>query len=540
MPDNRREYFYISPPRKLKLFVKKNDGTKFKERIFIQICKTKKKFPKKFIPYDEHFLKILESKLSSENVAGIVNISNDGEKERIDIISEILEKKGGYDEAEAILKRKRMRQLYTRSPFELALVFCLKYNDANNNDKYNLDDFIRLLKKMKIGINSAGTAKKMPDTLAELRKVILENTSLNEKNTRETVRYTQSISSMLNDVNYSSRKDAEIVLRRILDEKISLMVNAQESIRYYLCKYIYHILSSQIIEMQKIIFELRGKKENYITDYLTDMRNKSCNVFSYRYRITCNEKFDECIFGSSFTSMNPFQFVLYLTGDTLMLKGLDIRDKTYLLSDTEPAKKADAEFYKNFNESVLSCFKDYSIDYKKLFSLVFYENSMMSVSDKEKESFMKSLLTGESDLSRTALIWFLMNARASLENNSTLTDYNGKDKEDYLLFYKDYDEIDFSRVNYILRSVGYYPLSVDNPDADFEKIKESSNISAESMIEQLYGLILRSDIDDIDKNSALIEALTTYYENNDIFDYDIINLKARSSYHRPDELRKRQ
>jgi len=500
------------------------------------------------VPYDEIFLEILESQLSPEKAASITDIGNSKEKERISIIAEILEKKGGYKEATDMLEKHKMRKLYTRSPFEFALAFCLRYNDTDNNDKYDIDHFIRLLKRLNIGINSAGVARKMPNTLGELRDVILKNTFLNQKNFRETVRYTQNISDLLDDINYRKRKDAEKILKKILEERIVLMCNAQESIRYYLCKYIYHIISNQLIEMQRIVSDLRGKTHSYILSYFNDMRD-DVNVFSYQYQITCNQMFDKYVLGDTSLSMTSRQLVLYLTSHTLMLTKLGIRDKTYLLGEELPTEPDHAIFYRNFNDSVLSCFQNYIIDYQKVFSLIFYQssNNMISsqdtnryISDKEKKQFIEALLTGEADISRNALIFFLMNARATLGNSSNLINYKGTDKEEFLLFNEDYDELDFSRINYIIRAAGYPPLSIDDNNMDIRQLIKRENISAEDVIERIYGMILSADIEDTDKISDLIEALILYYEDNDTFSYDIVNLKAREFYHRTDELRRTQ
>lgn len=499
------------------------------------------------ITYDEFFLEILEEQLTPENVSRITDIGNSKEKDRIHLIAEVLVRRGGYNETSDILKEQKMRRLYTRSPFEFALVFCLKYNDTENDDKYDLDEFIRLLTRLNIGVNAAGIARKMPSTLSELRDVILKNTVINKENHRETIRYTQNISYSLNNINYSNREDAEKDLQRLLNEKIALMCNAQESIRYYLCKYIYHIICDQLIEMQKIVADLRESSQDYIVKYFEQMKDLSVNIFSFPYQITCSQEFDDYISGKLSSSMTDRQLILYLTSKALLLTRIGLRDKTYLLGNDPPEDSNNAEFYHKFNDAILLCFQNEAIDYEKVFSLIFYQssNNMISsknknkhISDKEKKKFMESLLTGEADISRNALLFFLMNARATLGNNDNLTNYSGTDKEGFLLFNKDYDELDLGRINYILETAGYTPLSIEDADTTIDELTNQNNLSEEDIIEQLYSLAIAADIEETERISDLIEALISYYENNDIFDYDIVCLKARKSYHRTTELRR--
>ena len=87
-----------------------------------------------------------------EEFAEYLRIDNNIEMDRFDLIMSMLEQGKGYQETEKLLHDRNMRSLYPRSISEFVLIYCLNYNDYNDQ-KYNITKYRTLLARIKVAIN---------------------------------------------------------------------------------------------------------------------------------------------------------------------------------------------------------------------------------------------------------------------------------------------------------------------------------------------------------------------------------------------------
>ena len=472
---------------------------------------------------------------TQENISAYLNIGNHIEIERLELIMYMLRRRKGYQETSEALQYNNMRTLYPRTISEFVLIYCLQYNDQNANNRYNLTRFNNLLRRIKNFINYNDVTTPMPRTLAELRTIIDNNTEVIDNN-RETLNETILVRKELERIDYKS-DNSEEQLENLASQYYSSLVNAHEITRYYVAKYLYFVICEQLIEMQKIIFDLReryarGSDKSEAIEYLKNLSNETSiseKLCSYLYRFSGDP--DLSMILRFYPCDNIDTLIREETGlsfDKCILRALcrnhvlfsetALRDKTFLLQPNEPKTNEDNKiYYRNFSDNIISLYESKKIDYAKLFSYVFYvsEDMVSKISTKKREAFMTDILTGNANISRNALIWFLVSCRSAI-NCDTLKSYNGNDYDLLLEFDELSDGLSFSVINHIMSRIGY-PQFVCNEDNDearnqmIEKLRNKEPISVD--LDKIMGRAFYQNMNNNTLINDMINALTDYYED---------------------------
>ena len=135
------------------------------------------------------------------------------------------------------------------------------------------------------------------------------------------------------------------------------------------------------------------------------------------------------------------------------IKFSKLEEKTYIFkSEGDFEGKKDSKLMHDITrediESIqLSDFYGYRIDMKAVFDVLFDSFLANKVERKQIEKYINGILKGERDISRSILIWSLLNARLLLNNPDTFSDMD--------LHWKESDYLDVERVNKILDSAGF-------------------------------------------------------------------------------------
>jgi len=509
-----------------------------------------------------------------EKFAEYLRIDNNIEMDRFDLIMSMLEQGKGYQETEKLLHDRNMRSLYPRSISEFVLIYCLNYNDYNDQ-KYNITKYRTLLARIKVAINYPKIVhpQPMPKTLKGLRKIINDN--VNKKRDDKTLERTIFVKRKLEEIDYTSVHTEE-KLEELAHTFCSIMVNAHESTRYYIAKYLYWVICCQLIEMQQVVFYLRknyssGSDKSTMIKYLqelTETTSISERYCSYLYRLSgdqdielifdCypDEKLDTRISQKTANSEKKgltFEKCLMraFCRNHVLFKDTSLREKTFLLHPDRPEfhpkqapknetpeqatkrqekeQKAQEkiqkqqELYDGFSNNIISLFESRNIDYSKLFSYVFYlsENMLQSIDTQQRKNFMTAILRGKANISRNTFICFLISCRSAIDCD-VLDGYQGSNKENLIGFNKITDGLSLSTVNHIMERVGYPTFQVKD-DIHEEDIRAdiaarfSNQEYVHINLDNAIGFSFYQKLNDQTIIRDLINSITDYYEDHGTF-----------------------
>ena len=464
------------------------------------------------------------------------------EIKRIKIFREALDARLSTSEVAKRLAEEKLRGIYERNPVELVLKFCFDSNGCENAFcTYGYKEFLKLWKKLgykksagiaEIGCETVG--KQRVVTLGKLREYVLMASKPSVGGvSAKTASVTLNIKSEAGELDPSS-PDAEEKLCELLTRLSETLSESCESARYYFAKYAYYVICHQITELKELLtlysdmtpqqalnmISARGAQSHpgsvtagvysdvEIEEFLHGENNKQLGRELLRASLN-----NLALRGTSAyrESLSPL-FVSPDDGKYLALSEA-VREKTYILAGgAEPKKHEDCK--KIIEKLKISDFYGFAVDFGKLYKLLFASVLPEDESSKDYgKKYVTGILEGKYDMSRSAMMLYLLSVKASLFNVSALID----DPESPF----DRDSVlTLTRVNEVLDRMGYV------------NVGDNDSSAQESALDNLYYELFTADTD----NGAVIEALKgrleefsdTYGYNPLPFEIAVISAKERS------------
>lgn len=433
------------------------------------------------------------------------------EEQRILIFRDALQQRKGELWVSKELKAKRLRAIYTRNPIELVILYCLQSNDTNGAFKtYDLNGFIKLVKSLP----KIAPPEEDLTTFGHLHDYVERHNAfrdfIDDDERRSLPAITQKIKKEIDGLDKTS-PSAEGRFIDIYHQHLMYLVNTSSSIQYYVSKYIYYILCAQILEFKEILSMFsENTPEKALHLILEDKEHYS--QWTLAGKIAFDEKVESSVENddnslqiskillSSLTKYFPLYGKLQSRADSVsplfvhmsdsnkdagtkrVISFAQLKDETFIFESSSnfANKKLHIEKEKAINALTISDFYGFRIDYNQLYGILFetisgaknyvLEDESIEVAEKEKSEqkiqskFLRSIVGGTMDVSRSALLMLLASAKSVIDSTDLLL------TGDYSILRKDI--LDLDRVNYILNRVGYVDLSDDDDELSFDSIYE--------------------------------------------------------------------
>lgn len=451
------------------LNLKNNREDEFNEGLIIEVS---------------HWLKTLndETDVLEANVKSIMSSTDlSKEEKRICILLSSLKHGKGLTEVTTILQTCGMRELYVRNLFEFVLHYCFSANEKGN--RYTVGEFNKLYSKCAKLIDASFKANRTTfekndkaPTLRELDQLVAKNTTLSNDNMMYlTNNVTENVLSALKKVECieSSTDDIVVRLAEAFSEKF---VDGCEITRYYFAKYLAYIVKSQIKEFKEILLD-------FTTMTIQEAYEKYSNL-NIGNVISLRETFSYSINKlHGFTkAKEPTQLkkdILQQLIDSFVLYGSNPYKKSKLMT-TLAQFKDNIRVFKNEDEEIaqlrenvaklsLEDFYDYKINMNELYNIIFervisvdYENDWRGIDESLADEFMKGVLKGQCDLSRSAFMFFLSNASQILRASNM---YDCDESNDLGISFRYEDILNKRRFEKIIPRCHFAPVGAYATDA---------------------------------------------------------------------------
>lgn len=439
--------------------------------------------------------------------------NHSSEEQRIIIFREALTSKQGKTWVLNRLKEQQLRAIYTRNPIEFALSYCLQCNETENAYKtYDLDGFIKL-------VNSLPKVAPPNDkiiTFGDLKEYVERNYDPQQSDNKDNhtlPAITIQIQKDVDNIDKTS-SSAESDFIKLYHKHYLNMVTASNSIRFYVSEYIYYVLCAQILEFKEILIQFANNTPSKILEYFDDY-----NEFS-RWTIAGSMAYDKEIENavhninddplqvskllvSSLVKYFPLYGKLQLPVDEVsplfihtskekddktgnvkiksqrVISLSELRDETSIFESSSNVadKESHLEKLNAIHSLELTDFLGYKIDYNQLYNLLVEHFCCEHIEDHEdiddglclleskdslkknsKSVFLRSVVSGTMDVSRSALLIILAGAKATIESTDLLL------AGQHSILKKDI--LDKERVNSVLNRVGYVDLGDDETPFD--------------------------------------------------------------------------
>lgn len=425
------------------------------------------------------------------------------EDRRITILVQALREQKGLRWVSEKLRSEKLRKLYVRNPIEFVLEHCFLCNDTDGAyQKYDQKAFIALWKALKyddaasmdlaIRKEQVGkTGTKSVVTFGSLREFVLNSSkggSAAAGNTA-TAQITLEIANRMQTLDVT-QADAGEKFNHIFQEYARTFKDSAQSVRFCFAKYVYYLICHQVLELKELLLRFSSMAPRAM---LESIREKSGG--DYRWSLIGGLRRDNEIekqidvpssdakqlskellraVRNNFVLMGAASsgngFPLLSTGEQLSM----LTNKTSVFAGTTDAAKH-MECRRIIENMQLSDFYGYAIDFSKLYHLLFErliskKEAWFDEDDGRSEAgkdFIKGILEGKYDMSRSAVLMYLASVRGALfDVERFMKEYN-------LVFGKD-SVLDLTRVNDMLKRMGYVNLG-DNVVSE-----------AESEVDNLY------------------------------------------------------
>lgn len=416
------------------------------------------------------------------------------EERRIAILVQALREQKGLRWVSEKLYSEKLRKLYVRNPIEFVLEHCFLCNDTDRAyQKYNQKAFIALWKALKyddaasvdltIRKEQIGKTKRVV-TFGSLREFVLNSSkggSASVGNTA-TAQITLEIANRMQTLDVT-QADAGEKFNRIFQEYARTFKDSAQSVRFYFAKYVYYLICHQVLELKELLLQFSSMAPRAM---LKSIREKSGGYYRWslltglRRDIEIEKQIDtpssdakqlskellravrnNFVLMGAASSDNGFP--LLSTGEQLSM----LTNKTSVFAETTDAVKH-AECRRIIKNMQVSDFYGYAIDFSKLYHLLFElliskKETWFDEDDGQSETgkdFIKGILEGKYDMSRSAVLMYLASVRGALFDVERFT------KEYNLVFGKD-SVLKLTRVNNMLNRMGYVDIG-DNVASEEE------------------------------------------------------------------------
>lgn len=454
------------------------------------------------------------------------------EERRIAILVQALREQKGLRWVSEKLRSEKLRKLYVRNPIEFVLEHCFLCNDTDGAyQKYDQKAFMTLWKALKyddaasvdLAIRKEQIGKtKSVVTFGSLREFVSNSSdgeSASVGNTK-TAQITLEIANRMQTLDVT-QADAGEKFNRIFQEYARTFKDSAQSVRFYFAKYVYYLICHQVLELKELLLQFSSTAPK---DVLESIRKKSGG--DYRWSLLAglrrDNEMDQQIIKkqidapssdakqlskellravrNNFVLMGAASsgdgFPLLSTGEQLCM----LTNKTSVFAEATDAVKH-AEYRRIIENMQISDFYGYAIDFSKLYHLLFE----LLISKKETwfdeentqsengKNFIKGVLDGKYDMSRSAVLMYLASVRGALFNvERFMEEYN-------LVFGRD-SVLDLTRVNKMLKRMGYVNLG-DNVGS-----------KAESEVDKLYSKVFSTSSEDPIALDALSDEIADFVD----------------------------
>lgn len=378
------------------------------------------------------------------------------------------------------LTEKRLKTLFLRNPFEVILWFCLAQNQTGN--LYGVEEFRNLADALVKEQKEETTTIKF--TLAGIKKFLHETAEPSEEFFLETAKITTMIRTEFETINFGS-ENAEECFVRLFKKNRELLRRYSQAIEYYLNYYVFYLVSHEVLEFIEILKKISSLDVRESVQWL---RNRTVDGTVHgqwslmeqywndekmmrtleRYAAACNDGVLAKNKAAEVRQMDKF-----LLGDLqqkFVLGGSpsEPKENSLLLCGTLSKTigeqtlifEGDSEKHKRLKEEIqaltLSDFQYYAIDLNKLYHLLFEVPRGVEASEKggkDKRTFLRNLLSGNADISRSAMLLCLLSMRGALFNRVYL-----ESAERFLG--DEFVRLNVDRIDSILHRLGYPPLGI--------------------------------------------------------------------------------
>ena len=469
--------------------------------------------------------------------------SQSEEIKRIKIFKKALEQKLSSAEVSEMLSAEKLRGIYERNPVELVLKFCFDSNGVENAfKKYDYKGFLKLWKSLgykktnsiiEIGTETVGKQKVI--TLGKLMEYVLTSSkpALGGMSAK-TASVTLDIKTEWDAIDLSL-PDAESRLGKLLTELSQSLCESCESARYYFAKYAYYTVCHQITELIELLsayvdltpaqalnmISAKGG-ESYAGSIVAGVYSDA-EIEEFLYASNDGKQLGKELLRASLnnlalrgTSAQRANISPLFTGENGKYLTLSeaLRERTVIFAGGNDLTKH--EFCKNAVEGLkISDFYGFALDFGKLYNLLF-ASVLPEDEDGTKEygkKYVSDVLDGKYDMSRSAMMLYLLSVKNALFNVSALID----DPESP--FDKD-SVLTLTRVNQVLNRMGYV------------NVRDNVSSEEDSALDDLYYELFIAE----DSSGAVLEALKsrleefadTYGYNPLPFEIAVISAKERS------------
>ncbi len=466
------------------------------------------------------------------------------EIKRIKIFRDALDAGLSSCEVNKKLAEEKLRGIYERNPVELVLKFCFDSNGSENAfRKYDYKGFLKLWKGLgykkshsvpEIGCETVGKQKVL--TLGKLREYVLTASKPSVGGvSAKTASVTLNIKNESDELDLTS-PESESRLSELLCELSESLSEACESARYYFAKYAYYTVCHQITELKELLASYSQMTPAQALDMI-GARGADGYSGSIVAGVYSDIEIEELLYGGN-DSKQLGKELLRASLNNLALRGTSahrenisplfvssedgrylalseaLRERTVIFAHgSDPQKHVECK--EAIDKLKISDFYGFALDLGKLYKLLFA--SVLPDKDENSKEYGKKYVTGilegKYDMSRSAMMLYLLSVKAALFNVSALIN----DPESP--FDKD-SVLTLTRVNEVLDRMGY--VNVGDNDSSAE----------DSALDNLYFELFTADTD----SGAVLEALRgrleefsdTYGYNPLPFEIAVISAKERS------------
>ncbi len=421
------------------------------------------------------------------------------EERRIAILVQALREQKGLRWVSEKLRSEKLRKLYVRNPIEFVLEHCFLCNDTDGAyQKYDQKAFMVLWKALKyddavsvdLAIRKEQIGKtKSVVTFGSLREFVLNSSkggsaSAGNTATAQITQITLEIANRMQTLDVT-QADAGEKFNRIFQEYARTFRDSAQSVRFYFAKYVYYLICHQVLELKELLLQFSSTApkamlesiwekswDDYRWSLLTGLR-RDIEIDDYSDEKQLSKELLRAV-RNNFVLMGAASsgngFPLLSTGEQLCM----LTNKTSVFAEATDAVKH-AEYRRIIENMQISDFYGYAINFSKLYHLLFElliskKETWFDEEDTQSEdgkNFIKGVLDGKYDMSRSAVLMYLASVRGALFNvERFMEEYN-------LVFGKD-SVLDLTSVNNMLKRMGYVNLG-DNVASE-----------AESEVDKLY------------------------------------------------------
>lgn len=444
-----------------------------------------------FFDYEEDLQLLLENIKEKRDS----QLSLTEEEQRILIFRDALIQQKGEEWVSAELKKNKLRAIYTRNPIELVIYYCLKANDTElAYKKYDLKEFIKLVKSLPsiepsgVDLTTFGQLHEYVDSYKNIREI-------SDEERHSIPARTQGIKKRVEIIDKTLPTSEEQFVEIFHEHSIHLR-DTSESIRYYVSKYIYYVICAQILEFKEILTSFsKATPQKALQDIYNDKELYS--RFTLVNKIACDKNVESSVENDENQSLQISKVLLSLLTKNFPLYGsaqstadsvsslfvhaqkaisiAQLKDETAIFESSSNFADNDLHLEKAIaiQSLKLSDFYGFKIDYNQLYSILFetlsggpkseyaslyeYDKAVEEekIERKIQSRFLRSVVAGTMDVSRSALLMLLASAKSVIESTNLLGD-------NYYSVMPVEDRLDLDRINYILNRVGYIKIQSDD------------------------------------------------------------------------------